>query len=224
LHSFYKFFFFRKRFFRFPKQNLHYIAPENVKVETLAELNDCEIFIDEGQWLFDSYAGKENVSQAKRKLILHTRHLNRSLNIISQRPMAVQKTARAQVNRFYKCEKKMAWPFLIFTRTEFQDLADETVDETDPISKKTYFARKKVLNAYDSKYLRAGVERSQELYIEAYDYDFKGRFNLLKDNLFTALKSSKQTPMGGNKEITGLKKGVGSILQTPSEVDMRLPF
>lgn len=181
-HLFYKTLFLQKRFFLFPKDNLRFFSPDDVTIEWLASLTDCEIFIDEGQWIFDSYEGTK-FSKEKRRLILHTRHVNRSLNIISQRTQAIQVSARGQVNRFYKCEKKMSWPFLIFKRTEYQDMKGDDVDEdADPISEKTYFARKKVMEAYDTKYLRAGIPRSQEVYFSAYDLTYfdkiKGLFGV----------------------------------------------
>jgi len=167
-HLFWKTLFFRSKFFVFPPENLRYFSPDEVTVEWLSTLTDCEIFIDEGQWVFDSYEGTR-FSKEKRRLILHTRHVNRSLNIISQRTQAIQVSARGQVNRFFKCEKKLSWPWLIFRRYEFQDMVGDDVDETvDPVDIKTYFADKKVLNAYDTKYLRAGVPMSQEIYFDAY--------------------------------------------------------
>lgn len=169
------FLFFRKRFYKFRAENLHYFNPDDVDVEWLSTLTDCEVFIDEGQWIFDSYEGTR-FSKEKRRLILHTRHVNRSLNIISQRTQAIQVSARGQVNRFYKCEKRFSWPWLIFRRTEFQDMKGDDVDEdAEPISTRSYFANKKVLNAYDTKYLRAGVPVSQKVEFEAYDLNFIDR-------------------------------------------------
>jgi len=179
-HLFWKHLFFQKRFFYFPKENLHYFDPDSVDVNFLSSLNDCDIFVDEGQWIFDSYEGKE-FSKEKRRLILHTRHLNRSINIISQRTQAIQISARGQVNRFYRCSVKMRWPFLIFRREEFQDMEANDVDESEDslVSTKTYFANKKVLAAYDTKYLRAGVERSQKIYFDAYDLTFLDRLRAI---------------------------------------------
>jgi len=179
VHVFFKTLFFRKDFYSFPAENLRYFNPDDISVDFLNSLTDCDIFIDEGQWLLDSYEGNK-FSKEKRKLLLHTRHLNRSLNIISQRTQAVQVSARGQVNRFFKCEKKLEWPFLIFKRTEYQDMKDNDVDESsDPISEKSYFASKKVMEAYDTKYLRAGIPKSQEVYFEAFRYSLRGRLKLL---------------------------------------------
>lgn len=171
IHTLFNFLFFRKRYYKFPKDNFHYFSPDDVDIEFLQKLTDCDVFIDEGQWIFDSYEGTK-FSKAKRRLILHTRHLNRSLNIISQRTQAIQVSARGQVNRFYKCVKKLSWPFLIFSRYEYQDMKDNDVDETQQHGRKTYFANKRVLNAYDTKYLRAGIPKSQQVYFEAYDLNF----------------------------------------------------
>jgi len=177
----------KKKWFKFDKSNFYYIDPQNLienkegsNIHLLARLVGAHLFIDEGQWIFDSYEGTK-FSKEKRRLILHTRHLNRSLNIISQRTQAIQVSARGQVNRFYKIEKKMQWPFLIFKRTEYQDMADNDVDESDDskVSTKVYFARKEILEAYDSKYLRAGVKRSQEIYFNGYLMNFNERTKAL---------------------------------------------
>lgn len=169
---------FRKRFYKIPcKYNLHHFDPEQFEstyelVEWLSKLNDCHIFFDEGQDMFDSYEGTK-FSKAKRRLILHTRHYHRTLNIISQRPTAIQVSARGNVNRFYKCVKLASWPWPRFARYEFQDMVGETVDEeADPISKKTYWGSKRVFNAYNTDYLSEGIPKSQKVFFEAYDLDF----------------------------------------------------
>lgn len=179
IHVFMKVIFGRKLFFKFPPENLRYFDPDSVDVKFLSSLTDCDVFIDEGQWIFDSYEGSK-FSIEKRRLILHTRHLNRSLNIISQRTQAIQVSARGQVNRFYKCEKRMEWPFLIFKRTEFQEMKDNDVDEeSEPASVKTYFARLAILKAFDTHYLRGDTEASQRVHFEAFSYTIRGRLRLL---------------------------------------------
>jgi len=175
------FLFFRKRFYKIPcEQNLHFFDPEQFSstgdlVEWLSGLNDCHVFFDEGQDMFDSYEGTR-FSKAKRRLILHTRHYHRTLNIISQRPTAIQVSARGNVNRFYKCVKLASWPLVRFARFEFQEMTGETVDETvDPISRKTYWGRNRVFSAYNTNYLAEGIPKSQKVFFEAYDLDFKER-------------------------------------------------
>jgi len=167
--------FFRKRFYRIPcAQNLHFFDPEDFSstgelVEWLSSLNDCHIFFDEGQDMFDSYEGTK-FSKAKRRLILHTRHYHRTLNIISQRPTAIQVSARGNVNRFFKCVKLAQWPWVRFARYEFQDMVGETVDEaSDPVTVKRYWGSSRVFNAYNTDYLAQGIPKSQEVFFEAFD-------------------------------------------------------
>jgi len=177
-HLFFKILFFRDTFYSFPKENLVILDMDTLSPEFLSDLTDCDVFLDEGQWILDSYEGK-NFSQLKRKLLLHTRHKCRSLNIISQRTQAVQVTARAQVNRFYKCEKLIEWPFLIFRRIEFQEMKDNDVNEfAEPVSQKVYFANKRVLSAYNTHYLRQGAEQKYPN-VKAYRLSFKQRVQAL---------------------------------------------
>lgn len=229
MHVLMKTVFWRKRFYKFPKENLHYFNVDELDdpIAFLAQLTDCHVFIDEGQWIFDSYEGTK-FSKAKRRVILHTRHYNRSLNIISQRTNAIQVSARGQVNRFYKCQKKLHWPFLIFRRTEFQEMKDNDVDEaSEPISQKTYFANKKVLNAYNSLYLRGGIERSQQVFIQAWDYSFLARLILLFS--FSNLPALRQGVRNAVSRIAtrmGVKSSLISIKTSPiqekSSVDLAI--
>lgn len=200
IHWFYKTLFFQRTFYKFAPQNLRYFSDAdpstwvinrkryNDIIQFLGDLTDCDIFIDEGQWLLNSYEGTK-FSDDKKRFILHTRHVNRSLNIVSQRTQAIHVTARGQIHRFFKCEKKMQWPFLIFKRTEFQDMVENDVDEdAEPISTKTYFANKNVLNAYNSKYLRGGIEKSQEVHFSAYKLNVFNKihlfFSLVRSRVF----------------------------------------
>jgi len=195
------FFIFRRRFYRIPcAENLHFFDPDDPKwadhadfVEWLASLNDCHIFFDEGQDMFDSYEGTK-FSKLKRKLILHTRHYHRTLNIITQRPTAIQVSARGNVNRFYKCSKYqfLFWPR--FIREEYQEMKAETVDE-DPekvISRKVYTPSARVFNAYNTDYLADGIPRSQAVNFEAYDLGFWERCRLLGRLLQSAVSRRKE--------------------------------
>jgi len=60
-----------------------------------------------------------------------------------------------------------------FSRTEYQDMLGETVDEAEPISVKTYWGNARVFNAYNSKYLRGGIARSQVVYVNGWYMMFK---------------------------------------------------
>lgn len=172
---------FRTRFYHFPKENLRFISVDKDFHKTFATLTDCHVFLDEGHVAFDSYE-MARMDIEKRKSILHTRHFNRSIHIISQRPTAIHVTMRANVNVFYKCERLWTlFGYVRFKRTEYQDLLNESVDE-DPekaISVKYYRGRQEVFEAYDTKYLRGEIARSQKTMFSAYDYTWIGRIKLL---------------------------------------------
>jgi len=169
----------KRRYYKFPKANLKYFNPDDVDVEFLSKITDANVYIDEGQWIFDSYEGTK-FSKAKRRLILHTRHLNRRLVIITQRPTAIQVSARGNVNRYFKCEKLISWPVKIFRQYEYQDMVGETVDETKPVgTPRVFIAKKWVFDAYNSKYLRGGVIKSQELALEAYMLNYWDKIKAL---------------------------------------------
>lgn len=236
--TFINFIFFRKRYYKFDKKNLHYIEINEDFIDNFEKLTDCKVYLDEGHVAFDSYE-MAKMSLRKRKAVLHTRHFNRSIYIISQRPTAVHVTMRANVNVFYKCEKILSWPFLAFKRSEFQDMVGETVDENaKPISVKRYIANKRVLNSYNSKYLRNGLPASQKVFFEAYDLTlaerwsamcaaFRGLFRLQSEQ--TSARSAEKflpinsTDVGGQRSITSIKKperaqyGSGSVLEVAYE-------
>jgi len=193
--------FFRKNYYFIPAStNLRYFDPDNFNttgelVEWLSSLNDCHIFFDEGQDMFDSYEGTR-FSKAKRRLILHTRHYHRTLNIISQRPTAIQVSARGNVNRFYKCTKLFHLPILgipLFCRYEFQEMTGETVNEaSDPVSKKYYLGNPKVFNAYNTDYLAQGIEKSQVVNFQAFQLHFFLRLAVFLRNILKPIKDLSQ--------------------------------
>jgi len=73
------------------------------------------------------------------------------------------------------------------------------------IRSRTYFANKKVLNAYDTKYLRAGIPRSQEVYFKAYDLTFFDRLFAL----FGMYRPPALAEAGDNKfaQLKPIEKG-----------------
>jgi len=180
---FWKLLFWKKRFYRFDfKKNWHWIDIDRPDlVEYVANLTDCIVFLDEGQDIFDSYEGR-GMSQLKRKSLTRTRHLRKTLIIISQRAQAVAVTARANVTYFYRCVKTRAWffPFVPY----FKIYRTEEMDEQNfPIWEKplegwtaelwhSHFAKKSIYEAYNSWYLRAGIPKSQEVSFEAFDLNF----------------------------------------------------
>jgi hypothetical protein len=175
---FWKTLFFKKRFYKFNyKKNWHFLDIDRPDlIQHVAGLTDCIVFLDEGQDIFDS---RERIDKASRKILTRTRHMHKTLIIISQRAQAVDVTARANVTFYYKCVKTWAWfwPFKTFFkvyRTEEMDQANFPIWE-DPTTEweaeiwQSHFATKEVYNAYNSWYLREGIPKSQEIYFEAYD-------------------------------------------------------
>lgn len=173
--------FFRRNFYVFNfKKNWHHLDIDRPDlIDFVSNLTDCVVLLDEGQDIFDSYEGL-GMSKKKRKTLTRTRHLHKTLIIISQRAQAVAVTARANVQYFYKCVKTMEWPWVFFKiyRTEEMDNSNFPVwqilnSQGDPVWKaetwKSHFARRAIYDAYNSWYLRGGIERSQSVYFLAYD-------------------------------------------------------
>lgn len=155
-------------------------------IEFVASLTDCIVMLDEGQDIFDS---RERMGKSSRKTITRTRHMHKTLIIISQRAQAVDVTARANVTFFFKCVKGHAWfwpfkPFFRVYRTEEMDNSnypiweDLTTGWTAELWHKG-FARDEVYQSYNSWYLRAGIPRSQELDFEAYELSILDKIKLL---------------------------------------------
>jgi zona occludens toxin (predicted ATPase) len=190
----------KKRFYNFPPENLIFFELSdkwaqdngyNDFTHWLATRTDCYIFADEGHIMFDSYAGIR-MSIEKRASIYHTRHFNRNIFIISQRPTAIHVSMRANVSVFYRCER--IWKFggiVRFKRTEFQDILNESVDEDEEkiIDVKYYWGKSAVFEAYDSKYLRGDTAKSQNLLFSAYDFGYLSRFYLFGHDLLMWLDS-----------------------------------
>jgi len=158
----------RNTYFKFPKENWHLLPVDGNFHENFSKITSAKVYLDEGHVVFDSYE-MAKLSMDKRISVLHTRHFDRSINIISQRPTAVHVTMRANVNRFYKFDKLLHLGNLIlFRRREYQDMTQETVDETESVSTKLYFAKQFIFNLYNSKYLRGDLKESQTVNYEAY--------------------------------------------------------
>jgi len=160
-------------------------------VDFLSELTDCIVYIDEGQDIFDSYEGTK-MSKKKRKTLTRTRHLNKTLVIISQRYQAIPTTARANIKTFYKHEKS----FQMGSWTRFRVYATNEIDnnhmpifnlEEKPLER--YWGKADIFNAYNSWYLRGGLPISQKVFFEAYDFNFFERLSLLVHNFLSGLKA-----------------------------------
>lgn len=225
-HLFWHTVFNRKRFYVFDyKKNWHYYDMDRDDiVDYIASLTDCTVFCDEGQDLFDSYEGTK-MSKKKRKSLTRTRHLRKTLVLVSQRAQAIAVTARANVNVFHKTVKKLSWPVPFFTIYATEEIDNQNFPIWDN-SKVVHsgFAKKEVLNAYNSWYLSNGIPRSQEVHFEAYDLSFKERiktlFFLLADRLPLKRKSV-------NREAAAVKKSPYmplSILNNEVDKQDSLPF
>lgn len=180
----------RKNFFRFDlKKNWIYVDLASYEdkegiVDTIAlakylhTRTDCIFMLDEGQDVFDSH---KKSGQITRQTITRTRHMHKTLIVISQRAQAVDVTARGNVTYFYKCEKRN-FPFL---RAWFTVYRTDEIDESsnypiwarhDATGRAVWkaakyhsgFARKEIYAAYDSWYMRKQMIKSQEISLDAY--------------------------------------------------------
>jgi len=183
-HVLVKSLFGRKDFFYYSPENFHYFHPDDIDVAHLGKLVNVHIFIDEGQWIFNSHV--RNPDEEKRKLILHNGHYCRSLNIISQRPTNVFKDMRSQVNVWYKCEKRLGFPFLLFERTTYEDMKEDMPDEENPSGHKIYFAKKEVYEAYNTHAMRGVDAIDEPIEFEAYETSTLERVYLLTSFLVPA--------------------------------------
>ena len=179
---FFRLIFLKKRFFVFDWRNnwkfLDIDRPDLIPF--VCGLTDCIVFLDEGQDIFDSYEGRA-MSKEKRKSLTRTRHLRKTLIIISQRAQAVAVTARANVTFFYKCVKTRSlfrpWAnyFKIYRTEEMDDNnfpiwesgAGDTYWQAELWD--SHYGQKEVYDSFNSWYLRAGIPKSQEVKFQAYD-------------------------------------------------------
>lgn len=177
------------RFYSFDKSNLRELNVDKDFHEKLAKITDAHIFLDEGHTAFDSYE-MARMPLERRMSILHTRHFDRSIHILSQRPTAVHVVMRANVNVFYKCERLRNFLWIVrFRRTEYQDLLNESVDENPDkaIGIKNYFGKQAIFKSYNTKYLRGNAE-FQHVNFKAYDLKYMDRLKTLFDVIMTKPK------------------------------------
>ena len=193
--AFWKVIFFRKNFFRFNlKKNWHYVNLRKFEDDEgvfdteklarfLAALTDCIFMLDEGQDVFDSH---QKAGKIARQSITRTRHMHKTLIVISQRAQAVDVTARGNVTYFYKCEKRYL-PFLpalfrVYRTDEIDENSNYPIwarhDSTGRVTWKAQkwhsgFARKRIYDAYDSWYMRQEMVRSQDISVDAFELSFR---------------------------------------------------
>jgi hypothetical protein len=164
---------FKRTFYDFDKSNFHYVPltdPDFMKKFSTSV--DCIWYVDEAYAVIDSYV-KNKMSLSDRFAIYGTRHFNRRLVLVAQRPTSIHVAARAMVNRFYRCERPFPFiqkllHFTFFVRTEFQDMIDENVDLEKPLSTRWYFGHRAVFKSYNSKYLRGTLQTTVKPLIHVY--------------------------------------------------------
>lgn len=205
----------------------------------LATRTDCIFMLDEGQDVFDS--GKKS-GQIARQSITRTRHMHKTLILISQRAQAVDVNVRANCTFFYLCVKRDS----LFFPTRFRVYRTDDVDESNnyPIWVRhnsqgeitwqapvwhSAWAKKYIYDAYDSWYMRQSMIRSQDLKIEAYELTGSEKMVALADliigkkkvkNITTveeAMVIVKKSPFKSlfrkqNKSINKDKKELSTVL------------
>jgi len=185
--AFFSFFSRRKYFYKYKvAQNFHYFDPDDIDIGFLGKLVNVHIFIDEGQWIFNSHIKDQDPE--KRKLILHNGHYCRSLNIITQRPINIFKDMRSQVNVWYRCCKRLDFGnWMIFQRWSIEDMKNDEPVEFDLAGKplgqcKSYFVNKKhdpVFKAYNTHAMRAKDAIQMVPQFEVYSLTSWEKFKLM---------------------------------------------
>lgn len=174
--------FWRRLFFKLGlKKSLRIFPPENFifldptmdgrdLLGRIAHTTDAKLYLDEGHRYFDSYK-RTDMNMETREVALLTAHFNRSITIISQRPTAIHVSLRGNVNRFFKCEKILKFPFskwCVFRVTEIQEMTNEMPDEENPERSVIFLATKKLYGLYDYKSMRGDMPRSQPNYAKIF--------------------------------------------------------
>jgi len=216
----------KKRFFYIPaEKNFHYINVSEGTVNGVQtflpndneafirycnSLSHCSLYIDEA-WrvLSHQLVGSKNIAQVF-DLILVTGHKFRKVTLITQRTMNVNPTARAQVGRFFKCEK-LGSMFGIprFMLSEYQEMKGEDVIDDDdelhpPISRQTYWGKRKIFDSYNSWFY--GDEKPLHVAsYTAYDLTYRERLRNMTNLLFR-----RKTPLAERaREVRGVERSEG---------------
>lgn len=187
----------KKEFKYFPKENWHYLplpgTPDAIKhgheyyapytnfQDKLFSLTDCIVYLDEGQGVMNSYE-RTNISEEKQNGILFTGHFNRTIKIISQRPIQIHPILRANVSRFWIIEKNEGWFSTSFKKSEYQETDSNSLPDRNkpPESEEEYSFDKKIGAMYNSKYMRGDVEESQSNGAVIYEITKKEAKEMLK--------------------------------------------
>lgn len=176
---FFKFLLRKKYFYEFDKANFHYFHPDSIDIKLLGSLVGVHVFIDEGQWIFNSHI--RNPDPEARKLILHGGHYCRSLNVITQRPQNIFLDIRSQINVWYKCEKRFSFGrWILFQRWHIEDMKDNLPDDEAPEGRpKTYWGDEKVFAMYNTHGMRAKDAISEPPKLRVFETSFWDRVKLV---------------------------------------------
>lgn len=174
----------KSSFYKYKPDNFRFITPDDVEknLPWLNRLVGVHVFLDEGQWIFNSQVRNPDIQ--KRKLVLHGRHYCRSLNIITQRPNNLFKDVRSQVNIWYKCVKRFHFgSFIVFQRWEFQEMKEDLPDEEIPAGRpKHYIGDKVVFAAYNTHAMREEDAISRGASFDLYETSTYERLMLVVQN------------------------------------------
>ncbi len=238
---------FKKEFFRFDlKANWHYVDLKEYEVDGivdteklatfLATRTDCIFMLDEGQDVFDS---SKRAGQIARQSITRSRHMHKTLIVISQRPHTVDVNVRGNSSWFYKCEK-IQMPFLptrfrVYRTDEIDEHSNYPIwarhDSTGEITWRapiwhSEWANKKIYNAYDSWYMRKQMIRSQDIKVDGYELSighklhnigrliFKGRENEPEDDDYEDFAPPQIEPINMKKLSTGYPQKAKKLINT----------
>jgi hypothetical protein len=195
------FIFNRPVFYKYNANNFHYFHPDDIDIPFLGKLVNVHLFIDEGQWIFNSQIREQDPD--KRRLILHGGHYCRTLNVITQRPVNIFKDIRSQISIWYKCEKRFQiGSFILFQRTPYQDMKDDIPDEEEPSGRpKTYIGDKKIFEAYNTHAMRANDAIERLANFEAYYLTRWQRLKLIFKNLKPVRRAIKARPNEVKSEV-----------------------
>lgn len=238
------FFLFRRNFFRFDlKNNWHYVDLKTFEDEKgiidteklavfLANITDAIFMLDEGQDVFDSH---KRAGQIARQTITRTRHMHKTLIVISQRAQAVDVTARGNVTYFYKCEK--TW--VPFIGTRFRVYRTDEIDESsnypiwvrhDSTGREVWkaplwysgYAKKWIYDMYDSWYMRQQQVRSQDIKLDAFSLTFGNRLRLLFRSIFSKKQKSVDPSDDGDEDEVDIDRFDKTALLRPALAPVKL--
>jgi Zonular occludens toxin (Zot) len=171
----------------FKSSNFHYLDVHDPKFITdINNLVGVHLFIDEGQWIFNSHSKIDDPE--KRRLILEGGHYCRTLNVITQRPQNILKDIRSQIHFWYKCEKVFSYGKLLrFIKWQIEDMKDDLPLEPEDHKKlpprKAYWGKKSVFNSYNTHGRRSEDAKLVTPDFEVYDYKPLDKIALLFDML-----------------------------------------